>query len=203
MSATIIPLIPPGKKLTLNQIILLCKKYGYDLNVIRAFMAVESGGTGFSSFTGRMIIQFEPAWFKKNYADWKKDTTGTVWLNNGIGNQVQEYAAFNDAYKRDPEAAMLSTSIGIGQVMGFHHLLLGFATVGAMWTFARESEANQLELILRFIKASPKLEQAVKAKNWTLIATYYNGAGFLALAKKYKFTPYDKQMETQYLKYAA
>lgn len=202
MSAKIIPL-NSGQKLTLTQILLLCKKYGYDPNVIRAFMAVETGGIGFSSFTGKIIIQFEKDWFKKNYADWKKDTAGSVWLNNGIGNQVQEWLAFNDAYKLDPDAAMLSTSIGIGQVMGFHHLLLGFKTVGEMWTFARESEANQLELILRFIKANPKLERAVKTRNWTLIAIYYNGAGFLALAKKHKFTPYDEQMETQYLKIAA
>ena len=166
-------------------------------------MAVETGGIGFSSFTGRIMIQFEPSWFKKEYADWKADTASKVWLNNGIGNQVQEYAAFNCAYSQDKEAAMLSTSIGIGQVMGFHFRLLGFNRVGDMWTFARVSEANQLELVLRFIKANAKLEKAVKTKNWTLMATYYNGGAFRELAEKNHFTPYDEQMKTQYLKIAA
>lgn len=203
MSDNVIPLIPPGQKLTLAQILFLCKKYGYDPNVIRSFMAVETGGIGFSSFTGKIIIQFEPSWFKKEYADWKADTADCVWLNNGVGNQVQEWAAFNDAYKHDQDAAMMATSIGIGQVMGFHFALLGFKTVGEMWTFARQSEANQLELVLRFIKANSNLEKAVRTRNFTLMATFYNGGKFHEMALKNHFTPYDEQMKTQYLKLAA
>ena len=166
------------QKLTDSQIAALASKYGYSYAMLKAIIAVESGGIGFSRITGKIIIQFEPSWFKRIYKDWKKFSEGHTWFNNGVDNQDLEWKAFNDAFSIDANAAMQATSIGMMQVMGFHFETLGFNTAGEMWDYAKESEANQVDLALRFIKSNPKLDQAVKNKDCPTIAFYYNGAGY-------------------------
>ena len=169
----------------------LATKNGYSFAMLKAIIEVESGGIGFSRSTGKIIIQFEPSWFKRKFDDWKKFSEGYSWFSNGVGDQDAEWTAFNNAFSLDADAAMESTSIGMMQVMGFHWKMLGFSSVGAMWDFAKESEANQVDLALRFIKANPKLDQAVKSNDFTLIAYYYNGAGY----KKFN---YDERLKKQF-----
>ena len=89
---------------------------------------------------------------------------------------------------------MESTSIGMMQVMGFHWKLLGFKSVGEMWDYAKQSEANQVDMAIRFIKSNTKLDAGVRFKNWNTVAYYYNGA-------KYKDFKYDSRLLTAYVKY--
>ena len=114
---------------------------------------------------------------------------------DAVEKQTGEWLAFNDAFSINPDAAMQSTSIGLMQVMGFHYKKLGFATVGAMWDHGKESEANQVDLGLRFIKAAgnEKLFNALKNKDWATFAFYYNGA-------QYKKFNYDTRMADAYKK---
>ncbi len=74
------------------------------------------------------MIQFEPSWFKKNapYAPSGK------WSINKVDIQTKEWEAFNDAFAKDKDAAMKSTSIGLPQILGIHYKRLGFASVGDM-----------------------------------------------------------------------
>ena len=81
-----------------------------------------------------------------------------------------------DAFYKNATAAMESTSVGIMQVMGFNHKVLGFKTVGEMWDYAKESEVNQLRLGLRFIKSNPKMYKAAQTATWETFAYYYNGS---------------------------
>ena len=178
-------------KLTKLQIATLAAQNGYEYAMLNSIRKVESGGTGFDPVTGKIIIQFEPSWFKRKKTDWQKDTKNVLWQSNKVGNQAVEWPAFNSAYASNPNAAMESTSIGLMQVMGFHYRTLGFKTVGAMWDFAKISEANQLELAIRYIKSIPALDKAVKEKNFRRIAYYYNGE----LYEKYD---YHTRLETQY-----
>lgn len=181
-----------------------------------AFIETESGGTTFDKITGKLIIQFEPSYFKKTYADWKKSTKDSVWLNNGVGNQAVEWKAFNDAYRLSPAAAMKSCSIGAGQVMGYHYSRLGFKTVGEMWDFAKgwngktydslRGEYNQVVLIARFIETDPRLLKVMQKKTLTLadcdlIAKYYNGWYYKELAVKIGREPYDKTIFRAYNRY--
>jgi len=175
------------KKLTKREMVELAVKYDLDVHVVDAIKQVESSGNGFDWRTGKIMIQFEPHWFKK-LADNPK--AGQVWRNNKVEPQSGEWAAFNDAWKINPEAAMLSTSIGLMQVMGFNHKVVGFLDVGKMWDFAKESEANQLELELRFmVKAVGK--HKINTKNFEEIARIYNGPAY----KKFN---YDTRMKSAY-----
>ena len=141
-----------------------------DIN-IKKIVAVESGGLGFSKETGKIIIQFEPSWFKRK----SPYTPSGKWSLNKVEKQAEEWKAFNDAFLKNPNAAMESTSIGLMQVMGFHYKLLGFKTVGEMWDYAKESEVNQLRLGLMFIKTNKKMYNAIVTGDWDTFAYFYNG----------------------------
>lgn len=174
-------------KLTRKDIVLLAKNNGYEYAALKSVIDVESGGIGFAIDTGKIIIQFEPAWFKRK----APYTPSGKWSVNKVDVQHKEWEAFNDAFHKNPNAAMESTSIGMMQVMGFHYKILGFKTVGAMWDYARTSEANQLDLAIRFIKLNPRMDRALKQKNWPVFAYYYNG-------RQYKKFFYDTRLATRY-----
>ena len=171
------------ERLTKSEIAELATKNGYTYGNLNSVVKVESGGIGFATDTGKIIIQFEPSWFKRNKLNWKNDTKNITWQTNGVENQSAEWKAFNSAFASSPVAAMKSTSIGLMQVMGFHYKLLGFKTVGEMWDFAKLSERNQLELAIRFIKSNKKLDNALKMGDAATFAYYYNGSQY----KKYKY----------------
>jgi len=174
------------KKLTKQQIAEKAINNGWDFKALNAIIKVESGGIGFAA-DGKIIIQFEPSWFKRK----SPYTPSGLWSQNGVERQAREWQAFNDAFAKDPDAAMQSTSIGLMQVMGFHFRALGFKSVGEMWDFAKVSEVNQLELAIRFIKLNPKLDKAVKSRDWPTVAYYYNGS-------QYRKFNYDTRLKDAY-----
>jgi hypothetical protein len=177
------------EKLLKKQIEDLALKYELTYADVKAIVDVESGGIGFATDTGKIIIQFEPSWFKRK----SPYTPSGLWSQNGVERQSKEWIAFNDAFAKNPNAAMQSTSIGLMQVMGFHYAELGFKTVGEMWDFAKISEANQLELGLKFIKSDIKMYNALKTNDFAIFAYHYNGS-------QYKKFNYDKRIEIAHKK---
>lgn len=180
------------KSITIKEIQDLSKDFGVDYPKVQAFRTVESGGIGFDSKTGKLIIQFEPSWFKRK----APYTPSGKWSLNGVERQEQEWIAFNDAFKKNPNAAMESTSVGSMQVMGFHYKRLGFKTVGEMWDFAKVSERNQIWLGLEFLRTDKVLFKALKEGDWEEVAYRYNGENYAKLG-------YDKKLiaaEKKFLK---
>ena len=162
--------------------------------LLQAFIKVESGGKGFDSKTGKILIQFEPAWFKKmaNFAP------SGAWSVNGVERQAKEWEAFNNAFAIDREAAMKSTSIGLPQIMGFHWKRLGYKNVGAMWDDFKVSEANQIKALEKFIQTDPRLLKAFEQKDWHMMAMIYNGSGYAAQAHRLGIVPYNIQLQKAY-----
>lgn len=177
-------------KLTNSDIAELACEFGIKMASLQAVIEVESGGKGFDEMTGKIIIQFEPAWFKRK----APYTPSGAWSLNGVERQSQEWKAFNDAFRKNANAAMESTSVGMMQVMGFHYKLLGFKTVGEMWDYAKVSEKNQVRLGLLFIKSNKKMYHALKVNDFATFAYYYNGSGYR------KFN-YDVRLQNAYNKY--
>jgi len=161
-------------------------------------MEVETGGQGFDSSTGKILIQFEPAWFRKRapYAPSGK------WSVNGVERQAAEWLAFNDAFHIDRNAAMESTSIGLGQILGLHYQRLGYASVGAMWDDAKQGLDRQVWQMCRFISTDIKLRSCLLAHDWDGVATRYNGAGYKALAQRIGRETYDVSLAKAYNKYS-
>jgi hypothetical protein len=178
------------KTVTIQEIRAIAKEFNLPYSKVQAIKTVESGGKGFDELTGKIIIQFEPTWFKRK----APYTPSGKWSLNKVERQAQEWIAFNDAFAKNANAAMESTSVGMMQVMGFHFKLLGFKTVGAMWDYAKESEANQLRLGFRFIKSNKKMFDALIAGDWKTVAYYYNGSN-------YKINNYDVKLANAEKKY--
>lgn len=180
-----------------QKIINLCKEQPIDTAALLAFISVETGGQGFDSKTGKILIQFEPVWFKKQapYAP------SGLWSVNKVDVQAKEWLAFNDAFSKNADAAMQATSIGLGQIMGLHYKRLGYKTVGAMWDDAKKGIKQQIKQLVKFIQTDEKLQSAIEHHNWTDVAEIYNGKGFREVAAKYHRVPYDKALEDAYYIY--
>jgi hypothetical protein len=181
-----------------KKIIELAEQSGFEVPALLSFMEVETGGNGFDETTGKILIQFEPIWFRRKapYAPSGK------WSVNGVEKQSKEWQAFNDAFKKNPDAAMQATSIGLGQIMGLHWKRLGYKSVGSMWDDAKKGIDRQVYQLVTFINTDNKLQDALANHDWTKVATIYNGSGFRELAKKYNRDPYNVSLLNAYSKYS-
>lgn len=188
----------------------ISEKYGLEVATLKAVMDVESAGRGFfTDWKGmqRIKIQFEPHVFarelskrnfdvrleKTSYGYMKLWIDGLLVLENKVDKQLEEWRAFNIAARYDLESAMLATSWGLGQVMGFNYKLAGYENVGDMVDAFKESEEKQFEGMLSFI-LNRKIMKHLKKKNWRLFAKYYNGVNY----RKYN---YHKRLEKAYERY--
>ncbi|WP_257657697.1 N-acetylmuramidase family protein [Parapedobacter lycopersici] len=185
-------------KISDQQIKEIARNNGLTFAQLKAFIDVESSGSGFDPATGKIIIQFEPSWFKRHepYAPSGK------WSANGVERQAEEWIAFNDAWKISPESAMMSTSIGMPQIMGFHFYRLGYKSVGEMWDDFKRGEYQQVLALVRFIKTDDRLYRALVTKDWHTVATIYNGASYKKMAKKWGREPYDVSLRKAYEKWS-
>ncbi|WKW47253.1 N-acetylmuramidase domain-containing protein [Myroides sp. JBRI-B21084] len=159
--------------------------------VMMAIIEVETPGYGFDKNTGKLLIQFEPSWYRKlePYAP------SGAWSVNKVDVQSKEWIAFNSAFAIDAESAMKATSIGLPQIMGFHYKRLGYKTVGDMWNDFKKGEHQQVMALFRFILTDKNLLQSVRTKNFHMIAYIYNGAKYKEMAKKWKREPYNISLE--------
>lgn len=197
---------------TKDQITKIASAVGLDYARLMAFITVESGGIGFSTETGKIIIQFEPTWFHKYLIQFKvaheytasigangkksyKIIVGDKTLINGVEGQHAEWEAFNTAFAIHPKAAMLSTSIGLMQVMGFNYKASGYNSVDEMWDDFKKGEVQQIQGAANFIKSVPALLKALQLKDWPHAAYYYNGEG-------YAINHYDTKLSNAYIKYS-
>ena len=189
------------EKVTDVQLAAIAKEEGLSFSFLKAFIDVEAAGNGFDPKTGKILIQFEPHLFKQNFKTWWKNAKIAVWETNKVEPQPQEWQAFNSAFAEDKEAAMLSTSIGLPQILGAHYKRLGFKSVGEMWDNFKESEYNQVKALVKFIKTDARLLKAVLEENYHLVATYYNGKYYRELAQKLRVKPYDERIKERHEKY--
>lgn len=127
-------------KYHISQVKELAKVNRLPFEVMMAIIEVETPGYGFDPKTGKILIQFEPSWFKKH----EPFAPSGKWSLNGVEVQSKEWIAFNDAFSIDKESAMKSTSIGLPQIMGFHFERLGYKSVGEMWDDFKKGEYQQV-----------------------------------------------------------
>src|SRR5258705_474598 len=81
-------------KITHTQIVELAVEFKIETAMLKAFLATETPFAGFDKITGKILIQFEPVWYRKRapYAP-----SGN-WSLNKVDVQSKEWAAFNDAF---------------------------------------------------------------------------------------------------------
>lgn len=162
---------------------------GVEEAAVRTIASVESQGEGFiTDKAGNKIpkILFERhVMFKRlrdftpiksadmaaKYPDIVNPTPG------GYKGGLAEHERLDRAVKIDRVTALESASWGRFQVMGYHWKVLGYSSVQEFVNKAY-TEEGQLELFIRFVKASPTVLKALKAKDWVGVARAYNGPGY-------------------------
>ncbi len=95
-------------------------------------------------------------------------------------SQASEWEAMTFARTPDDAAALKSASHGVGQIMGFNHQAVGYATPAEMVKKFDEGIKPQLDAVVAFIKGNQKCMKGLKDKNYTTFAEGYNGTGMAA-----------------------
>lgn len=158
---------------------------GIDRAALRAVLSVETGGSGFDK-SGRPKALFERHYFYKFIKDDpvlldQASAAGLAYPKWGErpypkGSDAV-YAEIEAAYEMRPDAALMATSWGLGQIMGSNSKMTGAASVEEMVSQAMESETNQLHHMIGFIKSSGLIDK-LRAKDWAGFAKGYNGPAY-------------------------
>ncbi|MDX1919652.1 MAG: N-acetylmuramidase domain-containing protein [Candidatus Caenarcaniphilales bacterium] len=164
--------------------------------VLKAIVEVESSGSGFYSEghpqAGKCKVRFEPDYFAK--------FTGVnpFFIPKSLSlveaKKVPEYTgrlAYEKALMHSPASAIKATSFGLGQIMGFNYLRVGYNSLIEFKDAMEEGEYKQLEALIEFIVSDQSLLKAAQEKDFISVARLYNGAHYAERA-------YDKKLVSAY-----
>ena len=189
-----------ARKATPEEIDQIAESMGVEPAAFRSVITVEAAGSGFDK-AGRPKALFERHHFYKHLKDApglqaNAEAEGLAYPKWGTKPYPKGSDAVYEEIIRacaiDEEAALLSTSWGLGQIMGSNFKMVGCASVEAMVEEACESEAGQLRQMAAFIKSAGLLDE-LKAKNWAGFAKGYNGPAYAKNAYDVKLAQaYDK-----------
>lgn len=172
---------------------------------IRAISDVEARGNGFLA-AGRVKMLFERHKFYKylgialNDTEYRKTmninipltVSGTDALEmiasknpdicnpkaGGYLGDLREHDKLEKASAFDYNAAVMSASYGMYQIMGFNHAYCGYKNAVDMFVDFSKSEKNQFMGFINFIKNNPAIHKALVAGDWLGFARGYNGKAF-------------------------
>ncbi len=173
------------KKLDIDEIYAVSKKYEIEAAVIQSVIKIESSGSGFLK-SGKPKILFEGHIFYKELKKVKVDFSKFMkanpsivyknWTRKHYKGGSAEYSRLEKAIELHPEAALKSASWGLFQVMGFnysnsHDSVFDF--VESMY----QSENEHLKVFFAFIEKN-NLTKALQKKDWDKFALKYNGPSY-------------------------
>jgi hypothetical protein len=141
-------------------------------------LAVETQGCGFLPDRRAAILFERPVFHRLTHG--KFDATNPSISSATPGGYLggtAEYHRLDAAVALDRDAALRSTSWGIGQVMGLNAVAAGFASVEGMVAAMQASEDPQLAATAHFLRSS-HLDGLLAQHDWTEFARGYNGPNF-------------------------
>lgn len=156
------------------------KRIGCDLALILAVFQVESAGKGFyedgtpkTLFEGHIFYRLTKGKFAGShptlcYPKWTKEFYGK--------NEAEERKRLELAAALDRDAALMSCSWGLPQIMGFNFSLAGFSSLQAFINAMYKSANSQLECFTNFIMIS-NLDDELRERRLEDFVRQYNGSG--------------------------
>ncbi|MDD0998831.1 N-acetylmuramidase family protein [Pseudomonas sp. TNT2022 ID1044] len=188
-------------------------RLGIELAAILAVNEVESLGSGFLD-NGKPKILYErhimyrqlakPRHSDDNVAELKAHAVELAASQPNLVNPrpggyvggTAEHQRLANAKLIDDTCALESASWGGFQIMGYHAVRLGYASVQEFATRMAKDENEQFEAFVRFLEADPALLKALRAKKWATFARGYNGPD-------YERNLYDTKLQRAYQRHAA
>jgi N-acetylmuramidase/Putative peptidoglycan binding domain len=160
-------------------------------------LQVETTGCGYLA-DRRPKILFERHYFSRltggiydaEYPDISNQSAGGY----GAGGSHQ-YDRLSQAMMLDEQAALMSASWGVGQVMGENCTRIGYPDVVSMVEAMVASEDNQMSAVAGFI-LSNDIASALANHDWAAFAQVYNGGS-------YKKNNYDVKLKNAYTQLSA
>jgi hypothetical protein len=171
-----------------------CDKLGVKAAEVWAILTVETLGCGFLP-DRRPKILFERHIFHnetKGAFDQKAPDLSNP-VQGGYSGDAGEYTRLARAMQLDEQAALRSTSWGLGQIMGFNAQKAGFPDAPTMVQAMVNSEDEQVGGLFAFLSSSG-LDQPLRNHDWTTLARGYNGPN-------YAKNQYDTRLSAAYQKY--
>lgn len=173
---------------------------GAEVAAVRAVCEVEAKASGFLP-DGRVLILHE----RHKFYEYLVKNRGKAFANEifrkfpdicnpdtgGYKGNEAEWPRHERAIAIDRNAALMSSSYGLFQIMGFNFKRAGYPTVEAYYESVHISERKHMEAFKSFVQSSTELLSAIRSKNWAVFAKNYNGAG-------YAMYQYDIKMATAY-----
>lgn len=188
----------------------LSRQLGVEPEVALALVAAESGGRAFSD--DRLVIRFENHCFWHYWGQHHEPTFNRHFtfgrngdLSRGhtfrastreerkpvhIDQPAREWTVFRFAESLDRRAAILSTSWGLGQIMGFNADRAGYSSPEMMVSRFNDGDAGthwQLIAIFDYVSRGGERSRALTAfrnRDWPVVAREYNGSNVREYAQR-------------------
>lgn len=196
-----------------SHLISAAQRLGVDLATVLAVNEVESLGAGFLA-DGRPSILYERHIMYRRLRQPRHPTNDLASLQlyvealattqpnlvnprpGGYVGGSAEHQRLADARVIDDTCALESASWGAFQIMGYHAVRLGYASVQDFAQRMTQDENAQLDAFVRFIEADPALHKALRKRDWAVFAKGYNGPD-------YQRNRYDTKLARAYQRHAA
>lgn len=190
---------------------------GEELNLIRgiaqmhnlptatamAVIEIESGGETYTEIDGRNepLIRWEGHYFDRLVDPAKREQARKAGLANpkvgGVKNprsQAKRYDMLRRAMLIDREAAIMSCSWGVGQVMGSHWKTLGYKSAVDFYEKVSAGVVGQIDVMFRYIVRFGLVDE-LQRFDWAGFARGYNGPAYARYG-------YHTKLERAYERYA-
>lgn len=167
-----------------------------------AVVEAESNGVPFTKVDGRNVplVRIEGHYFDRLVPASKQKQARAAGLASPKAGVVKNPKSQADRYRMfqlmcdiDKDAAIMSCSWGVGQVMGVHWQKLGFGSASEFHTFIMSGLRSQVEVMVRFIENAGLIDE-LKRQDWAGFARIYNGP-------RYRDNKYDTKMAAAYARY--
>ena len=187
-------------KLGRADIIIAAKSLGVEVATLKAVIDVEAKSSGFDS-EGRPTILFErhKMWKYLGEANYftKRQQLNDLFpdvcsSSTGSYNTRPQYEKLAIAESLHWDAAHMSASWGLGQVMGFNWKSLGYPSLRSFINDMYDSESKQLDAMCRYIKVNYLVDE-LQRHDWAGFAKGYNG-------EDYAINSYDTKLAAAYTK---
>jgi N-acetylmuramidase len=148
---------------------------GVDTHTILAITEVETAGCGFLADRRPQILFERHIFHRLTGGHFDAICPGVSAPTSGGYRKAGalQYQRLALAMQLDEEAALRSTSWGLGQTMGFNAGMVGYDSAAAMITDFLRGEDAQLMAIARLCKKRG-LADELRAQDWTAFAHAYN-----------------------------
>ncbi|MEN3980576.1 N-acetylmuramidase family protein, partial [Acinetobacter sp. CWB-B33] len=171
------------KKLTEDQIQSQARALGIEAAALKAVIEVECKGTGFNADNTPVILFERHIMRQRLLQNGQSKISDQMMIKRpdlcsksagSYGLYSAQHGRLNAAAQYHRSSALESASWGIGQVMGYHWKVLGYATLQVFINAMYKDEASQLDAMCRYIQGNG-LVNALKNKDWKAFARGYNG----------------------------